>query len=314
MLNFSPVKIMKNKAVIGGIIALILIILLGFFCFWVGKKINDDIRGKQKETVEKPIPEDTRRRTLPQKILTNQEARQVYLALGNPSAAENSILSANNYLMINKSFVISYNNGRGTANWAAWRITDDDLGDVNRRNNFRPDLRLPKGFERIKPTDYTRSGYDRGHFCPSADRTSSPEANSDTFLMTNVVPQTPDLNRNAWENLESYSRRLVRRTDLDLFIFAGVYGEKGKVKRKISVPTNVWKIIIGIPKGMDISAVDEKSLIIAADFPNNVNLPENDWRKYRTTIRTIEQKTGYNFLTALPQNLQDKLETKIDRK
>lgn len=306
---------MKNKAVISGIIALILIALLAFFCFWAGKKINDFIREPEKETVEKPAPvEPIEKPAFPQKILTNQQAEQVYLALGNPSQAEYSIFNKDNYLMINKSFILSYNNSQGRANWAAWRITDTDLGDEKRRNNFRPDPALPKGFVQIKPSDYTRSGYDRGHLVPSADRTNSPEANSDTFLMTNIIPQTPDLNRNVWEGLESYSRRLVSRTNIDLFIVAGVYGEKGKLKRKVSVPTNSWKIIVGVPRGKDISVIDEKSLTIAVDIPNEIDLVDNDWRKYRTTIRSIEQRTGYNFLSTLPQNLQDKLENRLERK
>ncbi len=306
---------MKNKAVIGGIIALTLLALIAFFCFWAGKKINDFVGGPEKGTIEKPAPvEPVEKPALPQIILTDQQAKQVYLALGNPSKAENSIFNKDNYLIINTSFILSYNNSKGRANWAAWRITDTDLGDEKRRNNFRPDLALPKGFVRVKPTDYTRSGYDRGHLVPSADRTSSPEANGDTFLMTNIIPQTPDLNRNVWEGLESYSRRLVSRTNIDLYIIAGVYGEKEKLKKKVSVPTNSWKIIVGVPRGKDISAIDEKSLTIAVDIPNEIDLVDNDWRKYRTTIRSIEKKTGYDFLSNLPQNLQDKLETRIERK
>ncbi len=303
---------MKNKALIGGIIALILLALLALFCFWVGKKINDGIRGTQKEeeTIEKPAPDVTN--PLPEKIETVQQAKEVYLALGNPSEAGENLSIRENFLLVNKAFALSYNDKTGTANWVAWRLTKNDLGNADRQNDFRPDDRLPESFTQIKPTDYSRSGFDRGHFCPSADRTSSPEMNSLTFLMTNMVPQTPDLNRNTWERLESYSRRLVTRTNLDLYIFAGVYGEKKRLKRKLTVPTNTWKIIVAVPQGKGLSAIDEKSLTIAVDFPNNVSL-DNDWRKFRTTIRNLEQKTGYNFLSNLPQSLQDKLENRIER-
>jgi endonuclease G, mitochondrial len=301
---------MKNKAIIGGIIVLILLALLVFFCFWAGKKINDGLRGDDPvtETIEKPVPEI---KPLPEKIETDIQAERVYLAFGNPSGAKKN--NFDNYLLINRSFALSYNNRKGTANWAAWRITKSDLGEADRQNDFRSDERLPAGFVRIKSSDYTRSGYDRGHLVPSADRTRTPDLNSATFLMTNIIPQTPDLNRVTWEGLESYARRLVDRTNLDLYVIAGVYGEKKTLKRKLTVPANVWKIIVAVPQGKGIESVDEKSLTIAVDMPNIEN-PDKDWRKYRTTIRSIEQKTGYNFLSTLPPDLQNRLETRIERK
>ncbi len=122
------------------------------------------------------------------------------------------------------------------------------------------------------------------------------------------------LNREVWGNFESYSRELVRRGKVDLYVVAGVYGEKGKLKKKVVVPTNCWKIIVAIPPGADISAVNENTHVIAVDMPNVKGLANTDWRKFRTSVRAIEQKTGFNLLSNLPQNLQDALENKVDNK
>ena len=297
---------MKNKAIIGGIIALVILVLLAFFCI---AKINNYFRNNDNTTTQNPIPQGQK---TSQPVTNVEQAQKIYLALGNPSNATESTANADNYLMINTDYALSYNNSRGTPNWVAWRITESDFGNADRQNNFRPNADLPPSFKHVTPTDYTGSGYDRGHLCPSADRSSSEEANSETFLMTNMTPQTPDLNRNVWEKFESYSRELVKKGNVDLYVIAGVYGEKGKLKRKVTVPTDCWKIIVAVPQGSDISAVNEKTHIVAVDMPNTAGIADTDWRQYRTTVRALEQKTGYNFLSNLPQNLQDKLENKIE--
>jgi endonuclease G len=301
-------KIMKNKAIIGGIIALAIVGLIALFCSWVGRKINDRIENNDNTTTETRIPEG--QKTSPP-IVNTEQAQKIYLALGNPSNASPNTSNTDNYLMINTAYALSYNNSRGSANWVAWRITESDFGAAERQNNFRPDPNLPKSLTRVTPTDYTGSGFDKGHLCPSADRSSSPEANSQTFFMTNMIPQTPDLNRNVWNDFETYSRDLVKKGKVDLYVVAGCYGEKGKLKKKITVPTNCWKLVVAVPPGADLSAVNENTHVIAVDMPNAPNIGKTDWRNFRTTVRAIEQRTGYNFLSNLPQNLQDRLENSV---
>src|SRR5215813_11687952 len=125
------------------------------------------------------------------------------LPFGNPSNANRS--NRNNFLVLRHSFAFSYNNDRGEVNWIAWRTTIDDLGESQSRPSFAPDQNLPFAFIRITPSDYNGSGLDRGHLVPAADRFGSPDF-TDTFLMTNVIPQAPDLNQYPWEKLESYAR------------------------------------------------------------------------------------------------------------
>ncbi|MBA2620884.1 MAG: DNA/RNA non-specific endonuclease [Acidobacteria bacterium] len=299
---------MKNKAIIGGALALTVLGLIVFFCFWLGNKVKDQIgqteRTNANSTAPPPPP------SLPP--TTNEQAAQVFLALGNPSGAAANASYPDNYLIVNTAYALSYNSGKGTPNWVAWRIAESDFGATDRQNNFRPDASLPKNFARATPADYTGSGFDRGHLCPSADRSNSPEANSLTFLMTNIIPQTGDLNRNVWENFESYSRTLVKKGKVDLYVVAGVYGVKGKLKNKITVPTNCWKIIVAVPQGANLSVINSETHVIAVDMPNVTGIANEDWRKFRTTVRSIEQKTGYNFLSNLPQNLQDTLETQME--
>ncbi len=302
---------MKNKAVIGGIIALVILIAGAFLCFWVGKKVFNTVKENQTTTENTQTNEPPRNPSLAP--TSPQQAAQVYLALGNPSGA--NVSDPSNYLMVNNYYALSYNREKEIPNWAAWRISKAELGDLPRPNPdpFRPDPRLPNNWERVTPSDYTGSGFDRGHLCPSADRSDSEEGMSDTFLMTNMTPQTPDLNRGPWVKLEAYLRTLVTRGN-DVYIFAGVYGEKGKLKKKVSVPTNDWKIAVSVPRGEPLSAINPRTRVIAVDMPNVKGIKNADWQLYRVTVRQIEQRTGYNLLSSLPQNLQDELENKVDTK
>jgi endonuclease G len=223
------------------------------------------------------------------------------VALGDPSNATADASNRNNYLLVKPQYVLSYNDERGGPNWVSWRLVASDIGDVERQDNFHPEASLPAGFHSVTPNDYTGSGYDRGHVCNSKDRTATPADNSETFSMANMLPQTPDLNRQVWESLESYSRTLARKGN-QLYIVAGGYGSAGTIGRsnKVTVPTNCWKIILVLPAGRDVSQADKNARVIAVDMPNTSGIGDDTWEKYTTTVRDIEQKTGYLLLHAAP--------------
>jgi endonuclease G, mitochondrial len=228
------------------------------------------------------------------------------LPYGNPSDA--GIEDPDNYLVVHDSYVLSYNNNRGTLNWVAWRTDRKDLGDAIERSLFEPDPQLPASFKHVQYYDYSGSGFDRGHMVPSADRFGDKSLNIQTFLMTNVVPQAGDLNQYPWQKLESYARSLVYRGN-SVYTLAGVYGEIRRIRGKVTVPSNCWKIIAVLPKGQGLG---RSTRIVAVDMPNRNGVRNDGWEKYKTSVRSIESKTGYNFFSSLPQELQDKLETQID--
>lgn len=231
------------------------------------------------------------------------------LALGNPSKAKTDPTIADNYLVVHNTFTLSYNKSRGAANWVAWHLSRADIGSTERTNDFAPDTTLPKDWW-IKPTDYTGSGYDRGHLCPSKDRSMSEDANRETFLMSNMQPQAPKLNQKTWKYLEDYTRDLVK--DNEAYIYAGCYGERGRLKDKITIPTDCFKIIVVLAEGEnDLKRINKTTRIIAVNMPNDDTVSIR-WRTYLTTVDEIEKKTGYDFLSAVPKKTQAVIEAKKD--
>ena len=65
--------------------------------------------------------------------------------------------------MVKPQYVLSYNNKTHTANWVSWHLNRSWIGTADRQENFRPDDALPAGWYKVRPTDYTVRGYDRGH-------------------------------------------------------------------------------------------------------------------------------------------------------
>ncbi len=230
---------------------------------------------------------------------------------GNPSNATEDEANQQNFLIYGNVSTVSYNNARGTANWIAWKTTREDLGPALPRPDFRPDPRLPDAFNTITPTDYSGSGYDRGHLVPSADRFGDRALNEETYMMTNIVPQTEALNQYPWQKLEQYVRGQVKR-GFDAYQIAGAYGTAGTLKGRITIPTNCWKVIVFIPSGRMPEEIDERIRVVAVDMPNIEGIENDRWEKYRTPVRAIEERTGYDLFAHLARGLQDTIETRVE--
>ena len=204
--------------------------------------------------------------------------RDDHLALGNPSGATADVNQPANYLVTKPQYALSYHRDRGIPNWVSWHLSAAWLGTTPRQDDFAADLTLPSGWYRVSSTSYTGSGFDRGHQCPSADRTGSVTDNSATFLITNMVPQAPRSNQQMWAGLEDYCRTLVGAGN-ELYIVCGSYGRGGTGSNgytttldngRVTVPARLWKVVVVLPVGTnDASRMTTNTRICAIDTPCN---------------------------------------------
>ncbi len=237
------------------------------------------------------------------------------LLLGNPSNATADVANENNYLLTKPQYSISYNRSRATPNWVAWRLDTSWLGTTPRQDDFRPDSTLPNGWYQVLQTDYSGSGYDRGHMCPSGDRTRSVPDNSATFLMTNMVPQLPANNQGPWNDFENYARSVAQAGN-EIYIVSGVAGNIGTIAGgRVTVPQYTWKVVLILPNGTnDLQRVTKATRTIGIIVPNfapvDINSP---WRDYRTSVNAVENLTGFNFFSNVPKITQEIIERRKDR-
>jgi endonuclease G, mitochondrial len=239
-------------------------------------------------------------------------ATSEHLTMGNPSNAVTNTNQPNNYLMEKPQYSMSYSRDNGGPNWVSWHLDPSWLGSTPRQDDFRADTTLPAGWYRVQATDYSGSGFDRGHMCPSADRTITVAANSATFLMTNMIPQLPANNQGVWANLESYSRTLVSQGN-ELYIISGGQGLQFFIANgHVAVPAQTWKVIVVLPIGSnDVSRVTTSTRTIAVVIPNSGSI-NSDWRTYRVSVDQVEAITGFDFFSNVSAGIQAVIEGQVD--
>lgn len=252
----------------------------------------------------------------------NFSSKDDNMAMGNPSNASTTDTHINNYLIEKPQFSLSYNNSKGIPNWVSWHLSPAWKGEAIRCDCFAVDTNLPSTYYKASTTSYSHSGFDRGHMCPSEDRDLSKADNTATFLMTNMIPQSPKLNRVTWVALEKYCRTLISAGN-ELYIISGGNGSGGSgsnggttktiASGKITVPATCWKIIVVLPIGKnDVSRISSNTRIIAVNMPNTQKVNTLPWYNYRVSVDNLEALLGYDFLNNVALNIQTAIESTVD--
>ena len=248
-------------------------------------------------------------------------SRDDNMGLGNPSGATADANNPTNYLLTKPQFTIGYNALRGTPTWVSWHLNRAWMGSAPRQDDFRPDPALPRQFYAVTRNSYSGSGFDKGHNCPSADRTTDLDDNSATFLMTNMIPQAANNNQRTWGNLEEWTRTQVQRGQ-EVYVVMGCYGKGGTGlnglkttldQGRVTVPARVWKLLVLLPEGAnDLQRIAAgQARILAIDTPNDQSV-DPDWGRYRVSVDALEAATGLDLLSKLPLDVQTRLQKTVD--
>jgi DNA/RNA endonuclease G (NUC1) len=233
-----------------------------------------------------------------------------HVEFGTPADAD----ASNDILLTKTTFALSYNSARGGPNWVSWNLNASHFGPANRCDCFSADPTLPAGASVVVTSDYTGSGYSRGHMVMSEQRTQTNGENASTFLMTNILPQLQDMNGGPWLKFEVYTNDLARVDGKEVYnIAGGLYGASPATLNgagKVAIPTHTWKIIVVMNGGQGLADVTSAGSIqvIAVSMPNAAGIQSNDWPMYRTTVDALEAATGYDFLAALPDSIEAAVE------
>ena len=203
-----------------------------------------------------------------------------------------------------KNYTLSFNKETNIPNWVAWQLDKKKLVErVSRKGfNFRPDPDIAKS-KAVVTQDYAHSGYDRGHMCPAGDSRWNGQAMTESFYMTNICPQHPNLNGGDWHELEQACRRWA--LEGRLYIVCGpILYKKGTPQyigkeHKIRVPEAFFKVILtGVEKG--------KPRAIGFIYKNTAGNRPLD--SYVNSIDQVERITGLDFFSELPDEIENRVE------
>ena len=142
--------------------------------------------------------------------------------------------------------------------------------------SFRPDYELPAKC-RSYSKDYSRTGYDRGHLASNASFDYNRAIQKQTFLMSNIAPQKPKLNRRYWAKVERFTRYLAVK-------YKQVEVVTGVCRNKVGIPAWWYKIIY----------VPAKNSYAAFLAPNtNTGMSKAKLKEYRATLKEIRKVCNF---------------------
>lgn len=160
-------------------------------------------------------------------------------------------------------------------------------GPAKRKDNFRPDPAVTPNCS-ASLADYATVGstHDRGHMAPAGNNTQNDAIMSESFFLSNMVPQVANNNRGIWKQLETWERQWATNPNADFYIISGGIYDAGHpvIGNGLGIPTRLYKIII-----------EKKSKNVQAYLMPNAALPVADLPKYQTTMSAVEQATGMKF-------------------
>lgn len=205
-------------------------------------------------------------------------------------------------LVEHTGFSLGYNERYEQASWVAYPLVREQVSGQGARDRFfNPDPKVKTGSALF--SDYTRSGYDRGHLAPAADFKHSYEQMRETFFMSNISPQDREFNAGIWNDLEKLLRAWAYKYE-KIYVVTGPVlkpGLKtiGKVN-KIAVPEQFYKVVLYAEppyfKGIAFLLRNE---------PSSMQLS-----KAVVSIDSVEHLTGIDFFPLLPDDIEDRVEAK----
>lgn len=211
----------------------------------------------------------------------------------------------------NDGFLVGWSDLRGNPLWVQYRLRaiPADAPRLRRPQRFSRDWRA---LNSIGHDDYSGSGYDRGHLAPNyaISRLYGAQAQQDTFLMTNITPQRPNLNQKLWQRLEEVEADVFAPRYGELWVLTGPVFD-ADIQRlpgaaRVELPDAYFKIYAAPAAGPR-----DEPLLLALLVPQTMRGTE-PLDQFVTSIDRVEELTGFDFFPLMSVELQARLEAAAD--
>lgn len=283
---------------------LIIIAVVVLMFFYINRNDKPDIinqiqeqqsdKVSQTELIESKVDEDILDQIIEEKseVITQKDLSFYY-----PSSN-----LTNGGIVSHLAYSLDYNEDYEQADWVLYELTKAEVLNkkVPRKDKFVKDPST--SISSALPTDYYKSGYDRGHLCPAADNRWSQDAMDQSFYMSNMTPQHPDLNRKIWAELEEKVREWAIENE-QVYVVTGPIladGFKSKIgKSNVAIPNYFYKVVADLT-GDEIKGVG----FIFVNGENNGEL-----KYYACSIDMVEERTKIDFFPQMSDVIEKQIET-----
>ncbi len=204
-------------------------------------------------------------------------------------------------LLCREGYAAGYNYDTKVSDWVSYRMTATSAqGQVPRKDAFAEDKEVPVQF-RATLSDYKGSGYDRGHQAPAADMRSTANTMKQSFLLTNMTPQLPALNQGAWRILEEKTRQWAITYKSVQVITGPIFTHSdGAIGNGVTVPHAYYRVV------MDLAGKRAIAFILPQE-----NVSASRLADYVVTVDEVEEQTGLDFFTELPDEQEEAMESRL---
>jgi endonuclease G, mitochondrial len=200
-------------------------------------------------------------------------------------------------------FTLSYNETHEQADWVAYELTKEEVEmDVPRCDCFASDNSVLFGSAKV--SDYSNTGFDKGHLSPSADNQNSDAVNRESFLMSNMSPQLPGFNRGIWADLESWVRDQAAAHDTIYVVTGPVFiNNLGTIgANSVTIPGYFYKVLLRFD--------GTTARTIAFILPQIGAVGQI--KDYVVTVNSVETLTGIDFFPALDSSIENRAESQYE--
>lgn len=206
--------------------------------------------------------------------------------------------------LVNRGYSVGYDESLPSPRWSSYRVFPYKEVHRERPSGFKPD---PRTDAHVVTSEYVRSGYDRGHMSPNyaISVCYGEEAQKETFLLSNIVPQLHALNAGLWKDMEQrVVKRYVERYGTVWVQVGPVFTSPSEKKvGRLPVPSAFWMVI------SEYEEAQHGIRAIAYLVPHEEKWRDAELTRYVVSIRRVEQLTGLDFFPKLPRATQDRLES-----
>lgn len=212
-------------------------------------------------------------------------------------------IRTNDQIINHYAYNLGYRKDHHEAEWAAYMLTKKrTIKKFTRTDDFRIDPAVKSGS--ADPSDYAGSGYDQGHLVPCNDMRWSKKAESESFYMSNMTPQTHSFNAGIWKKLESWVHKYAQTYDT-IYVATGPILQKGLKTigaNKVSVPKYFYKVFLVYKQN--------ENKCIGFIVPHKKS--PKDIMTFAVSVDSVEKRTGINFFALVPDSIQKRIETFVD--